>query len=85
LAPQIISSRKPLPTSVLLTPRTNFLPLALPDDPLVDDELLLLPLPQPAATSATKARPRHHSTPRVFRILTVILLLQLLGQVLARA
>src|SRR5258706_9311714 len=46
LAPQIISSRKPLPTSVLLIPRTYFLPLApLPDDPPVDDELLLLPLP----------------------------------------
>src|ERR1700726_1274710 len=85
-APQIISSRKPLPTSVLVTPRTNFLPLpAFPDDPLVDDELvLLLPLPQPAATSATTATPRHHSRPRLLRILTVFLLLQLLGQVLAR-
>src|SRR5919199_6726034 len=49
LTEQIISSRQPLPTSVLLTPILYFLP-PLEADPPLELLPLLLSLPQPAAT-----------------------------------
>src|SRR3954451_5592280 len=53
LTAQIISSRQPLPTSVLDTPRTYFLP---PLDPLpLEPELELLSLPLPQAPTPTAA------------------------------
>src|SRR5215212_756323 len=52
LAEQIISSRKPLPTSVLLTPSTYFLLASPPLWPLDPELLLSSPLPQPTATTA---------------------------------
>src|SRR3954452_25128421 len=54
LTAQIISSRQPLPTSVLETPRTYFLPPLDPLPPEPELELLSLPLPQ-APTAATTA------------------------------
>src|SRR5436309_10430464 len=54
LTAQIISSRQPLPTSVLETPRTYFLPAPPPfDEPLFELELESPPpLPQAATTRA---------------------------------
>src|SRR4051794_16027043 len=73
LAAQIISSRKPLPTSVFEMPSTYF--LFESDEPDPPELLLLLPLPQPAATSAAIASATHDSTPRFLKLPTTSLLL----------
>src|SRR4051794_36481591 len=72
LTAQIISSRQPLPTSVLETPRTYFLPELPPLDPLLELELSV-PLPHAATTTAATSAT---ATAMPVRALMLFLLLE---------
>src|SRR3954447_20679864 len=75
LTAQIISSRQPLPTSVLDTPSVNFL-LELPDDPELELELESSPLPHAATPMANDAASSATAANRLLLWRPILLLLR---------